>query len=47
MTTESGVRFCVVCDKPIKGHAERIPQFSSSGARPDNWRHLTCYSRRR
>lgn len=39
MTAMSGARICVHCDRVIVGEAERVPQFSASGARPDNWRH--------
>ncbi|WP_328404450.1 hypothetical protein OHS70_35510 [Streptomyces sp. NBC_00390] len=45
MTTEGGTRICVVCDKPVTGPAVRVPQFSASGARPDNWRHPLCIRR--
>lgn len=37
---------CIVCDRPITGQGVLVPQFSASGARPDNWRHATCYARR-
>lgn len=40
-------RLCCCCDRPIRGQAVRVEQFSASGARPDNWRHDTCSQRRR
>lgn len=42
MTTESGKRYCVQCDRPIEGRAEVVEGFSASGARPDAYRHPTC-----
>ncbi|WP_406000671.1 hypothetical protein [Streptomyces sp. NBC_00829] len=39
MTGMSGIRFCCLCDRPILGKAERVEQFSASGARPDSLRH--------
>ena len=41
MSAREGTRFCCVCDKPITGKAEPVERFSSSGARPDGWRHPT------
>jgi hypothetical protein len=41
MTSMSGTRICVRCDRVIEGEAERVEQFSASGARPDHWRHPT------
>lgn len=42
MSAREGTRFCCVCDKPILGKAERVEQFSASGARPDKYRHPDC-----
>lgn len=39
MMTMSGIRFCCICDRPITGKAQKIEQFSASGARPDKLRH--------
>ena len=51
MTATSGTRICFLCDRPILGKAESVPQFSASGARPDKIRHPAgdpdCHSTRR
>jgi hypothetical protein len=39
MTEMSGTRICRWCDQPIKGEAVRVPQFSSSAAKPDRYEH--------
>lgn len=43
----AGTFCCCCCDKPITGRAVRVEGFSASGARPDDWRHDSCYVRRR
>ncbi|MFI6683381.1 hypothetical protein [Streptomyces sp. NPDC050485] len=44
MTAMSGIKICLYCDRPIEGVAIKVGQAdahaSTSGARPDNWRHL-------
>ncbi|WP_175410107.1 hypothetical protein [Streptomyces sp. TRM64462] len=42
MTTESGKRYCVHCERVIEGPAEEIVVHSASGARPNEYRHPAC-----
>lgn len=42
MTTESGKKYCIHCDRLIEGRAEVVEGFSASGAKPDAYQHPTC-----
>jgi hypothetical protein len=43
MTAPAGTRFCVHCDFPIRGEAERVePIEAGSGVHADEYRHPGC-----